>query len=119
MLGFVADPTGTGQSKLYIYSTETGTAEVVPSGKGSVSHPVWSPDGVRLAFEVTDNGVVSILDYNTQNHGVLTITGGVNSGDSFLTLDWPPGLHAPAPTTTIGQLRPHHHTQHTPRLITQ
>ncbi|HKF39232.1 MAG TPA: zf-HC2 domain-containing protein, partial [Ktedonobacteraceae bacterium] len=62
MLAFVADPTGTGQTKLYIYSTETGTAQVVPSGKGSVSHPVWSPDGARLAFEVTDNGVVSILD---------------------------------------------------------
>jgi Putative zinc-finger/WD40-like Beta Propeller Repeat len=104
MLAFVADPTGTGQTKLYIYSTQTGTAQVVPSGKGSVSHPVWSPDGIRLAFEVTDNGVVSILDYNTQNHGVLTITSGINSGDSVLTLDWSPDLDAPAVTWSVGQI---------------
>jgi len=108
MLAFVADPTGTGQTKLYIYSTETGTAQVVPSGKGSVSHPVWSPDGIRLAFEVTDNGVVSILDYNTQNHGVLTITSGINSqgtaGDRILTLDWSPDLDAPAITWSVGQI---------------
>jgi hypothetical protein len=104
MLAFVADPTGTGQTKLYIYSTETGTAQVVSPGKGSVSHPVWSPDGVRLAFEVTDNGVVSILDYNTQNHGVLTITSGINSGDSVLTLDWSPDLDAPAVTWSVGQI---------------
>jgi len=108
MLAFVADPAGTGQTKLYIYSTETGTAQVVPSGKGSVSHPVWSPDGMRLAFEVTDNGVVSILDYNTQNHGVLTITSGINSqgttGDSVLALDWSPDLNAPAVTWSVGQV---------------
>jgi hypothetical protein len=104
MLAFVADPSGTGQTKLYIYSTETGTAQMVPSGKGSVSHPVWSPDGIRLAFEVTDNGVVSILDYNTQNHGVLTITSGINSGDSVLTLDWSPDLDAPAVTWSVGQI---------------
>jgi hypothetical protein len=106
MLAFVADPTGTGQTKLYIYSTQAGTAtaQVVPSGNGSVSHPVWSPDGIRLAFEVTDNGVVSILDYNTQNHGVLTITGGINSGDSVLTLDWSPDVNAPAITWSVGQI---------------
>src|SRR5258708_31894568 len=104
MLAFVADPTGTGQTKLYIYSTETGTAQAVPSDKGSVSHPVWSPDGIRLAFEVRDNGVVSILDYNTQNHGVLTITGGINSGDSVLTLDWSPDVDAPAVTWSVGQI---------------
>ncbi len=108
MLAFVADPTGTGQTKLYIYSTQTGTAQVVPSGKGSVSHPVWSPDGVRLAFEVTNNGVVSILAYNTLNHGVLTITSGINSqgttGDSVLTLDWSPDVNAPAITWSVGQI---------------
>ncbi len=108
MLAFVADPTGTGQTSLYIYSTETGTVQVVPSGKGSVSHPVWSPDGIRLAFEVTDNGVVSILDYKTQNHGVLTITSGINSqgtaGDTVLTLDWSPNLDAPAITWSVGQI---------------
>jgi putative zinc finger protein/WD40 repeat protein len=105
MLAFVADPTGTGQTGLYIYSTETGMTQMVSlPGKGSVSHPVWSPDGVRLAFEVTNNGSVNILDYNTQNHGILTITSGLNSqvGDSVLTLDWSPSTNEPAITWSVG-----------------
>jgi len=80
MLAFVADPTGSGQTRLYIYSTETGVIQIVPlSVKGSISHPVWSPDGVRVAFELVNNGSVSIFDYNTQNHGRLTITNGLDS----------------------------------------
>ncbi len=105
MLAFVADPTGTGQTRLYIYSTETGITQVVPlSSKGSVSHPVWSPDGIRLAFEVTNNGLVGIFDYNTQNHGLLTIISELNSqaGDSVLTLDWSPSLDEPAITWSVG-----------------
>jgi WD40 repeat protein len=105
MLAFVADPTGTGQTRLYIYSTETGITQMVSlSSKGSVSHPVWSPDGIRLAFEVTNNGSVSILDYNTQNHGLLTITSGLNSqaGDSVLTLDWSPSADEPVITWSVG-----------------
>jgi WD40 repeat protein len=105
MLAFVADPTGKGQTRLYIYSTETGTTRMVPfSGAGSISHPVWSPDGVRLAYEVTNNGMVSILDYNTQNQGFLTIASGLNSqaGDSVLTLDWSPSLDEPAITWSVG-----------------
>lgn len=107
MLAFVADPTGTGLTGLYIYSTGTGTTQLVQlPGKGSVSHPVWSPDGIRLAFEFTNNRMISILDYNTQNHGVLAITGGVNShgnpADTVLTLDWSPSLDAPAITWSVG-----------------
>jgi Tol biopolymer transport system component len=105
MLAFIADPTGKGQTRLYIYSTETGMTQMAPlSGTGSVSHPVWSPDGIRLAFEVTNNGMVSILDYNTQNQGLLTITSGLNSqaGDSVLTLDWSPSVDEPAITWSVG-----------------
>lgn len=107
MLAFVADPTGTGQTSLYIYSTETGLTHIVSTPvKGSVSHPVWSPDGYRLAFEVTNNGLVSILDYNTQNHGFLLITSGLNSqaGDSILTLDWSPNPDEPAITWSVGEI---------------
>ncbi len=107
MLAFVADPSGTGQTNLYIYSTVTGTVQVVPlSFKGSATHPVWSPDGVRLAFEVTHDGVISILDYNTQNRGLLTITGNVdargNAADTILTLDWSPNLDTPTITWSVG-----------------
>jgi Putative zinc-finger/WD40-like Beta Propeller Repeat len=107
MLAFVADPTGTGMTRLYIYSTETRTVQMVPlSGNGSVSHPVWSPDGIRLAFELTNNRSISILDYNTQNHGLLTITNQIksqaNAGDIVLTLDWSPSLDAPAITWSVG-----------------
>ena len=102
MLAFVADPTGTGMTSLYIYSTVTGSVQLLTS-KGSVSHPVWSPDGIRLAFELTNNGAVSILDYNTQTHGVLTITGQPSiPGDTVLSLDWSPSLDAPAVTWSAG-----------------
>lgn len=107
MLAFVADPSGTGQTNLYIYSTQTATVQEVPlSTAGSVTHPVWSPDGVRLAFEVSHNGVISILDYNTQNHGLLTITGNVNArgkaSDTVLTLDWSPNINTPTITWSVG-----------------
>src|SRR5256886_9093746 len=65
MLAFVADRSGTGQTRLYIYSTETGITQMVPlSAKGSIAHPIWSPDGKRVAFELVNNGSVSIFDYN-------------------------------------------------------
>jgi WD40 repeat protein len=105
MLAFVADPTGSGQTQLYIYSTETGIAQRVhPSAKGSVSHPVWSPDGIRLAFELTNTGSVSIFDYNTQNRGLLLITNGLGSqpGDTVLSLNWSPSMDAPAITWSVG-----------------
>lgn len=105
MLAFVADPTGIGQTRLFFYSTETGITQVVPlSAKGSISHPVWSPDGIRVAFELINNGSVSIFDYNTQNHGLLTITNGLDSqaGDTVLSMNWSPSLDAPAITWSVG-----------------
>jgi Tol biopolymer transport system component/anti-sigma factor RsiW len=109
MLAFVADSAGTGMTKLYIYSTETGTVQMVQvSGNGSVSHPVWSPDGIRLAFEFTNNRSISILDYNIQNHGLLTITNNIesqaNTADTVLTLDWSPSLDVPAITWSVGEI---------------
>lgn len=108
-LAFVADPSGTGLTNLYIYSKETGSVQMVPlSTKGSVSHPVWSPDGVRLAFELTHNGTVSILDYNTQNRGLLTIADGIVSqgsvGNSILTLDWSADVDMPTITWSVGTI---------------
>jgi len=105
MLAFVADPTGTGQTRLYIYSTATGITQIVPLiSKGSISHPVWSPDSIRVAFELFDNGSVSIFDYNTQNHGLLTITNGLDFqvGDTVLSLNWSPSLEEPAITWSVG-----------------
>ena len=107
MLAFVAAPNDTAQTRLYIYSTETGITQMVPvpfSVKGSISHPVWSPDSIRVAFELINNGSVSILDYNTQNHGLLTITNGLNSqaGDTVLSLNWSPSLEEPAITWSVG-----------------
>src|SRR6266705_2184361 len=105
MLAFVADPSGTGQARLYIYSTETGITQIVPlSAKGSIAHPIWSPDGKRVAFELVDNGSVSIFDYNTENHGLLTITNSLDSraGDTVLSLNWSPSLDEPAITWSVG-----------------
>ena len=105
MLAFVADPSGTGQTRLYIYSTETGITQMVPlSAKGSIAHPIWSPDGKRVAFELVNNGSVSIFDYNTENHGLLTITNSLDSqaGDTVLSLNWSPSLDEPAITWSVG-----------------
>jgi Putative zinc-finger/WD40-like Beta Propeller Repeat len=105
MLAFVADPTGSGQTRLYIYSIETGIVQIVPlPAKGSISHPIWSPDGIRVAFELANNGLVSIYDYNTQNYGLLTITNGLDSqaGDTILSLNWSPSLEEPAITWSVG-----------------
>ena len=109
MLAFVADPTGTGATSLYILSTETGTVQMVPLPiKGSVTHPVWSPDGIRIAFELSHNGVTSILDYNIQNHGLLVITDNVNvqgrPNDTVLSLDWSPSTDTPAITWSVGTI---------------
>ena len=108
-LAFVADPDGTGQTRLCLYSRETGKVDqVAVPMKGSVSRLVWSPDGIRLAFEVTSNGATAILDYNTQNHGVLTIASGIGTqataGDSVLSLDWSPNINFPAITWSVGTI---------------
>jgi dipeptidyl aminopeptidase/acylaminoacyl peptidase len=107
MLAFVADPTGAGTASLYILSLATGNIQMVHTPmKGNVISPIWSPDGVRIAFAVTHGGLVSILDYNTQNNGLLLITDSVNSqahpNDTLLTLDWSPGIDAPTITWSVG-----------------
>src|SRR6266568_3392733 len=107
MLAFIADPAGKGSTSLYILSAATGTVQMVSLPmKGSVSHPVWSPDGIRVAFVLTNNGKTSILDYNTQNHGLLMITSSLNSpaypNDTVLTLDWSPDTNTPAITWSVG-----------------
>jgi hypothetical protein len=107
LLAFVADPNGNGQTNLYLYSTETGEVQkVVLDVQGSVSHPTWSPDNTRLAFEVAHNGLVDILDYNVQSQGVLDLTNSTsaqgNSANSILTLGWSPGASAPAVTWSLG-----------------
>ena len=109
MLAFVGDPTGTGQTNLYILTIATGAVHIVPLPiKGSASHPVWSPDDMRVAFEVTHNGAVSILDYNTQNQGLLVITGNIATlrypNDTILTLDWSPDADAPTITWSVGMI---------------
>ncbi len=109
MLAFVADPNNTGRTGLYLYTVGTGTIQSVPlPTQGSVTSAVWSPDGVRIAFELTSaNGVESILDYNTQNHGLLTISNAVATSahpqDSVQTLDWSPDAYEPAITWSVGQ----------------
>ena len=108
-LAFVADPTGTGQTQLFIYSTATGkTTRVVFSTPGSVSHPTWSPDGARLAFEVSQQGATTILDYNTKINRTLTIANGIGvnatAGQGVLTLDWSPDSDAPTITWSVGSI---------------
>jgi hypothetical protein len=108
MLAFVADPQGIGQTSLYIYSSLTEEVHQVSLPlKGSASHPIWSPDSVRIAFKFTHNGDMGILDYNIQNHGVLTIISAVNTKvnptDNIITLDWSSDVNVPAITWSVGK----------------
>ncbi|HEV2661924.1 MAG TPA: hypothetical protein VGU68_15045, partial [Ktedonobacteraceae bacterium] len=102
MLAFLAAPRGVPQ--LYVYILATGEIRQVPlPTPGVVSHPVWSPDSMRLAFEVQAGGNVTLLDYNTQTRGVLTLsTLPERPGDAVLTLDWSLSTAIPALTWSFG-----------------
>lgn len=107
MLAFVADPGGTGVTSLYLYSTQTGAVQKVALPlPGSVSQPVWSPDGTRIAFVLARSGAESIVDYNIQSHGVLIINSHAPSatypGDTVLSLGWSPDSVIPTITWSVG-----------------
>ena len=107
MLAFVADPTGAAQPGLYIYTLSNNTLHTVAlPTTGTVSHLVWSPDNIRIAFTITGNGNSTVLDYNTQTQGVLALQSGINTqtnaGDTILTLKWSPNINAPALTWSTG-----------------
>ena len=107
LLAFIADPNGTGQTALYLYSINTGqTHRIDFPNTEKVFHPVWSPDGTRIAVGYTHHGATGILDYNTQNHGILTIattiTNASNANDTLLTLAWSPDIDTPTLTWSVG-----------------
>ncbi len=107
MLAFIADPTGSGQTALYLYSVNTGQTHRVNFPRAEkVFQPVWSPDGTRIAVGYSYHGVTGILDYNTQNQGILTIatavTNATNASDTLLTLAWSPDTDIPTLTWSVG-----------------
>jgi Tol biopolymer transport system component len=107
MLAFVADPQGTGQTALYIYALNSDSLQVVPLPQpGKATHPVWSPDSVRIAFAFQQGEQSGILDYNVKNQGILTITPNVKTpahpDDAVLALAWSPDLDEPALTWSVG-----------------
>lgn len=106
MLAFLADPEGVGKPHVYI-ATVTGEVHAVTLPfTGAAFHPVWSPDSLRVAFAITHDSTVSIIDYNTQNQGLLTLVPQVNtpsnSTDTVLSLDWAPTTETPTVTWSVG-----------------
>ncbi|HEU5375964.1 MAG TPA: zf-HC2 domain-containing protein [Ktedonobacteraceae bacterium] len=106
-LAFVADPAGDGLTKVYLYSVSAGKVQsVLPGLHGSISHPVWSPDSTRLALEVTQDKVSSILDYNIQSQSTLDLSNlpaaQGNTTIQILDLDWSPDTRDPAVTWSLG-----------------
>ncbi len=106
-LAFIADENGTGASTLFLYTPNTAQAhQIALPVKGAVAHPVWSPDGVRIVVTFTHSGSTGIIDYNIQNHGILTIADAVNtaqySTDTVQTLAWSPNIEMPALTWSVG-----------------
>jgi Tol biopolymer transport system component len=108
-LAFAADPTGSGQTDLYLYSLQTKQIQhaILPL-KGIISQPVWSPDGVRIAFKLSHDGKTGILDYNTHSKYALTFASAVNTAanphDTVLSLDWSPTAMTPTVTWSIGEI---------------
>ncbi|GHO95767.1 hypothetical protein KSF_058150 [Reticulibacter mediterranei] len=108
MLAFTADPTGSGQTDLYLYSLQTEQVQHVTLPlKGVISQPVWSPDGVRIAFKLSShNGKTELLDYNTHSKYALSLVSAVNTADNprdtVLSLNWSPTTTTPTVTWSIG-----------------
>jgi WD40 repeat protein/anti-sigma factor RsiW len=108
-LAFVGSPAGDGRTHLYLYSLETNTVqEISPGMTGNVAHPVWSPDGTRLAFTLAHDGAISVLDYNVQSRQVLNLSNlpaaQGNSTSQVLTLGWSPDTTSPAVTWSLGSI---------------
>lgn len=109
MLAFVADPAGTGQPGLYLYFTGTNSVHMVPLPmQGQVLHPTWSPDSIRIAFTLVHDGKTRVLDYNTQNNGMLILTADVSTpehpNDTILSLNWSANVDMPAITWSVGTM---------------
>lgn len=109
LLAFAGDPTGTGQTNLYLYSLATSTVRMVATNlKGSASSPVWSPNSTRLAFTLTHAGAVDILDYNVRGKETLNLSNLAASqgtgANKVLALAWSAGTGAPAVTWSLGTI---------------
>ena len=101
-LAFVADPQGSGQPSLYIYSLASNSVQIVTSSQGAMATmPVWSPDSVRVAFALTNQNAAQILDYNTHSKSSLAITT-ISLPETLLSLNWSPNATLPALTWSVG-----------------
>lgn len=109
LLAFVADPTGSGQCSLYLFKLATGTVRAITmSFNGSITQPIWSPDGTHLAFTLAHDKVVSVLDYHVQSHTVMDLSNLISAqGDTVngvLTLNWFSGGGQMAVTWCLGSI---------------
>lgn len=80
-------------STVYTYSTSTNQIQSVSiSDIGTISQLAWSPNSVRIAFDITHNGITKILDYNVLTRESLTVTSTIatpqNLHDTVLMLAW-------------------------------
>lgn len=107
-LAFVGAPDGQ-QTHLYLYSSDSrAVQEISPGISGNAAQPIWSPDGVRLAFTLAHAGIISVLDYNLGNHAVLNLSNlAASQGDSthqVLTLGWSALAATSAVTWSLGSI---------------
>lgn len=108
-LAFVADPTGSGQTGLYLASPGSGAVHAIAKSlKGSFAHPVWSPDGTQLAFTLTSEGAVSVLTYDLQSENTLDLSNleaaQARGTDDVLTLAWFTHTGQAAVTWSLGSI---------------
>ncbi|HEY3993898.1 MAG TPA: zf-HC2 domain-containing protein [Ktedonobacteraceae bacterium] len=108
-LAFVADPTGSGPTALYLATPGTSSArEIATDFQGNFAHLAWSPDSTRLAFTLTHAGIVNVRDYNLQSKSSLDLSNLTaaqgNDVDGVFALNWFANAGQMAVTWCLGSL---------------
>jgi Tol biopolymer transport system component len=106
-LAFIGDPAGSGSTALYVVNADgTGLMRINENSGGITQSPVWSPLGVRIAYEQISEGVTSIWEYNFVVRETLEVAQQANSdgpaGDVVRMLAWSSDAEHPTLTWSTG-----------------
>jgi hypothetical protein len=106
-LAFIGDPSGSGSTAVYVVNADgTGLRRINENSGGITQAPVWSPLGVRMAYEQTSGGATSIWEYNFVAQETLEVAQQANpagaASDVVHTLAWNSDTGHPALTWSAG-----------------
>ncbi len=76
-----------GANRLQLVDPHSGEVTVVASGRGSIGPPRWSPDGTRIAFDVSEGVVNQVYIYALGTQGAAKLK---DRGTNSFSPDWSP-----------------------------